>query len=253
LLAHGGNYGPFAGGDVMIIGKAYYKFLDRDDVNRVLNDGTVLISSLEYYRGLEKAAWGLIADRLEGASEMIMPDHFTITENSPELEMINNSGAAKGSARKLAHVESGGRINLGGATFVRVLPGHVYCASYGSFDELHRYYTVEAERKYNACLRITSFRRLARRIFRTGVILGTKMKFSDVFDRVAIDTVTYEARSRSINEGPMLEESPFKKELVFKPQQEVRIYFVAKDGLRAEDRIVVRIEDPSSIFSKMPF
>ena len=78
------------------------------------------------------------------------------------------------------------------------------------------------------------------------------MKFSDVFDRVAIGTVAYEVRSRSIMEGPMLEESPFKKELVFKPQQEVRIYFVAKERLRAEDRIVVRMEDPTSIFSEMP-
>lgn len=238
----------------MIIGKAYYKFLDRNDLSRVLNDGTVLVSSFEYYRRLEKDAWGLIADHLEGASEMTMPERFVVAENSPELEMINSSGVAKGLAPKFVHVESGGRVSLGGATFLRVLPaGHVYCASYGYFDELQRYYCVEAERKYNSCIRIASFQRLLRRIFRTGVILGTQMKFSDLFDRRMAGVVTYEARSRSILEGPMLDESPFKKEVIFKPQQEVRICFVPRDGLRAEDRLVVRIDDPASIFSEVPF
>lgn len=47
----------------------YYKFLDNADVNKVLIDGTMVISSLEYFRRLE-ANWADIGDPLEGASEL---------------------------------------------------------------------------------------------------------------------------------------------------------------------------------------
>lgn len=205
------------------MGPWYYKFLNRSDVARVLVEGTVLVSSLEYFRNLESEHWKLIADPHEGASELTMPEHFVATENSPELDMINNSRVAEGIALKAVHVVGSGRVNLSGAKFRRTLPGHIYCASNGYFDELSRYYTTEAELKYDACLRITSFRRLMRRIFRTGHIVGTQTKFSDLFYRGIFDRVSYEPRSRSIEDGPILDVSPFKKGLAFKPQCHSRI------------------------------
>jgi len=76
---------------------------------------TVLVSSLEYFRNLESERWKLIADRLEGASELTMPKQFIATQNSPELEMINNSGVAEGVALKVVHVIGNGRVDLSGA------------------------------------------------------------------------------------------------------------------------------------------
>ena len=235
----------------MITGTGYYKFLNRSDVARVLAEGTVLVSSLEYFRNLESERWKLIADRLEGASELTMPKQFVATENSPELEMINNSGVAEGVALKAVHVIGNGRVDLSGAKFRRTIPGHIYCASNGYFEELSRYYTMEAELKYDACLRVTSFRRLMRRIFRTGHIVGTQFRFSDLFYPGIFGRVSYEPRSRSIEDGPVLDVSPFKKGLAFKPQCEVRALFVPKDGVSVEDRLIVKIDDPASVFSEI--
>lgn len=236
----------------MQIGPAYYKFLNRGDVPRVLDAGTVLIRSLDYYRRLEAGKWGLIADRLEGASEMTIPDRFVVTADSLELTTINNSGAATGSALKFADVREGGVIDLSGATIIRTVPGHIYCASHGHFDELRKHHSQDAEFKYDACLRVSSLMRLCRRIFRTGIVVGTGTRFADLFEGYGIDKVTYESRSRSIADGMMLEESPFKKGLAFAPQQEARIYFAPRQGGVAADTLIVKINDPGSIFSAMP-
>jgi hypothetical protein len=53
----------------------YLKFLHTKDIDKVLGDGTLMISSLEYFRKLEEAEWPDIADPLEGASELtVRPD-----------------------------------------------------------------------------------------------------------------------------------------------------------------------------------
>ncbi len=229
------------------IGPTYYKFLDRDAISRVLVDGTVLISSLEYYRHLE-ASWGLIADRLEGAFELTVPRALVATENSPDLAMLNSSGLADGLAKTFAHVESGGRILVDpGACFIRTIPGYVFCAGFGIFNELRREFG-----NYDACLKMVSLRRLMRRIFRTGVRLDNGERFSELFVACKMGKVEYTPRSRPITEGPMLDVSPFKKDNRFEAQQEVRIFFVPRDGLSIPDRLIVRIDDPHSIFEEVP-
>jgi hypothetical protein len=230
---------------------AYYKFLDAADVDRVLKDGTVRISSFKYFRELEEKEWGLIADRLEGAAEMTTPKIFVLTENSRELDLMNNAGFMAGNIGKFANISGGGLISIGGAKFVHLVPGHIYCASYGEFEALKRYHTEEAEHKYNACLRIRDFEGLLDRIFRTGMISETHAKFLDLFDRYNIGRVEYEPRSRSVEDGKMLDASPMKKALVFKPQSEARIHFVPVEGQTAADRLIVKIDDPGSLFEQV--
>jgi hypothetical protein len=69
----------------------HYKFLDSAHVSNVLVEGTIVISSFEYFRRLEETEWGGIADRLDAATELKIPEHFVATENSPELEQLNNA------------------------------------------------------------------------------------------------------------------------------------------------------------------
>jgi hypothetical protein len=238
--------GALIDGGGVLIGPAYYKFLDRDAVSRVLVDGTVLVSSFEHYRRLE-ASHGLIADPLEGASELTVPRPLVATENSPDLEMLNKSGLAEGLAQTFAHAATDGRILVDqGARFIRTMPGHVFCVGYGFFDDLRSEFN-----NYDACLRILSLRRLMRRIVRTGIIVESGRRFSDLFVAGEIGKVEYEARSRPLTEGPLFELSPFKKEIRFKSQQEVRIYFAPWDGESPPDRLIVRIDDPQSIFSEV--
>jgi hypothetical protein len=50
----------------------HYKFLDSKDIDRVLVDGTMIISSLEYFRRLEEGKWTDIGDPLR-SPEPILP------------------------------------------------------------------------------------------------------------------------------------------------------------------------------------
>jgi len=101
----------------------HYKFLDAVDVPKVLIDGTIAISSLDYFRRLEESEWGTIADRLEGASELTTPSKFVVTENSPELAMLNSANIGHGMSKRFASVTEGGVINISAAKFVSTIPG----------------------------------------------------------------------------------------------------------------------------------
>lgn len=229
----------------------HYKFLDAADVPRVLTDGTIAISSFDYYRQLEEGEWGIIADRLDGASELTTPSNFVVTENSPELALLNSANIGHGMFRTVASVSGGGVINISGAKFVSTLPGYIYCVSWGPLPRLKQYMTESAERKYNACLKIRSLHRLRRRLFDTGWISELDCHFSDIFDQGVSGIVQYELRSRPLLEGPMLDPSPFKKAVHFQDQCEAQIYFVPKSGNVSPDRLIVRIDDPRSIFEEI--
>jgi hypothetical protein len=82
----------------------HYKFLDTRDIDRVLVDGTMIISSLEYFRRLDEAEWADIGDPLEGASELTIKGDFVIREDSPELELANNANIGLGMFQTFAKV-----------------------------------------------------------------------------------------------------------------------------------------------------
>jgi hypothetical protein len=235
------------------LANSYYKFLDAADVPRVLKDGTVVVSSFDYFRKLEEKEWGLIADRLEGATVLTTTKPMVIRENSPELAMLNNANIGLGMFKQFAKVSGGGVINMGGGiSFVHQIPGHIYCASVGKLEDLAAYMTKKAERPYNACLHIKDLPGLAHKILNEGKIAGSDKPFSDLFARAAVDVVQYIERSRAIEDGPVIEPTPFAKGKLFSEQSEVRIYFEPKIGAPAPpDRVIVKIDTPESIFEEV--
>ena len=58
---------------------------------KVMVDGTVIISSFDYFRRLEASAWDGIADNLDAATEFRFPNNFVVTAGSPELAQANNA------------------------------------------------------------------------------------------------------------------------------------------------------------------
>jgi hypothetical protein len=108
-----------------------YKFLDTTDIDKVLIDGTIKVSSFEYFRQLEAARWGDIADPLEGASELTAKGEFVLRENSPELEMANKANIGLGMFQKFAEVESGGLVDISNARFVHAIPNLFILCEYG--------------------------------------------------------------------------------------------------------------------------
>jgi hypothetical protein len=231
----------------------FYKFLDTADIDRVLVDGTIKVSSFECFRKLEVATWGDIADPLEGASELTAKGEFILRENSPELEMANKANIGLGMFRRFAHVESGGIVDMSNARFVHAIPNlFIYCASFGKIDELKTKMCVNAERPYNACLRISNLAALQRRIFESGWLKDLNCKVSDVFRPGLIQAVKYEARSRDIREGGVIEPSPFKKAMKYNPQSEVRVLLIPKDQAQIPmEQLIIKIPEPASLFTEV--
>jgi hypothetical protein len=231
----------------------FYKFLDTRDIDRVIVDGTLKVSSASHYRTLDEGKWGAIADPLEAASLLTVPDNFVIRENSPELEIANKANIGLGAFQKFAAVSGGGQINISGAKFIHATTElFIYSAAVGDLNRLTAEMCVKAERPYNACLKIADMGALRERIFDTGRIRGLDCKVSDLFEPGLIQRVEYEDRTRDIREGPVVEPSPFKKETRFKSQSEVRLLLVPKSTASIpRQELIIEIPDPRSLFEEV--
>ena len=228
----------------------HYKFLDSVHVPRVMVDGTIIISSFDYFRRLEEGASGEIADKLEAATEFRLPDDFIVTADSAELAQVNNAGIGPGMFEQFARVESGGRLVLSGARFIHQMPdAFIFSASWGVLERLRKYMCEEAQKPYSACLKIRSLHRLERSIFCEGYIRELDCQFSDAFERGQRGTVTYEVRSNSLPEA-VLSPSAFKKALRFKDQSEARITFIPKVAI-PHSRLTIQVPNPSALFERV--
>jgi hypothetical protein len=233
--------------------RGYYKFLDTPDIDKVIGDvGTVKISSVSYFRTLE-ASRGTIADPLEAASLLTVGEKFVLTEGSPELEIANNAGIGLGMFQKFADVSSGGVVDISGLKLMHTTQElFLYSASVGDLDQLTLDMCVNADPPYDACLRIADLGALRQRIFEAGRIRELDCKVSDLFEPGLIQQIEYEEGTRDIREGPVIEPSPFKKDVRFKHQSEVRILFVPKDGAEIPNKpLIIEIPDPKFIFKEV--
>jgi len=213
-------------------------------------DGTIIISSFDYFRRLEGSAWGEIADNLEAATEFRLPDDFIATADSAELAQLNNAGIGLGMCAQFARVESGGKLVLSGARFIHQMPdAFIFSASWGVLDSLRKYMCEDAPKPYSACLKIRSLHRLESCIFHEGYIRELDCKFSDVFERGQRGVVTYEVRSNSLPEA-VLPPSAFKKGVRFKDQSEARITFIPKVAM-SHSRLTIQVPNPSGLFERL--
>jgi hypothetical protein len=231
----------------------FYKFLGTMDIDKVLSNHTIKVSSFEYFRELEATEWGDIADPLEGASELTMKGEFVLCENSPELEMANKANIGLGMFRQFARIESGGIVNMSNTRFVHAIPNlFMFCASVGKIDELTTAICENAEKPYDACLRIVNLAELQQRIFESGWVRDLNCKVSDLFHPGLIQAVKYQARSRDIREGEVIEPSPFKKAEKYEPQSEVRMLLIPKEGAEiGKDTLIIEIAGPTALFTEV--
>lgn len=165
-------------------GNRCFKFLDTAHIDSVIFGGTVILSSLSHFRSLEETGcWGAIADDLEASSLLTVKRGLIVTENSPELEMLNNAGIGLGMAEKFADVSGGGSIvMMPGVRFIHRGPEvFSYSASAGNLSHLTKVMCVDAKRPYSACLEITDLSKLRARMFEEGQIIELGCRVSDIF------------------------------------------------------------------------
>jgi hypothetical protein len=228
----------------------FYKFLHTEHIESVLRDGTIVVSSLKYFRDIEDKQKPWIGDRLEGATELTTPERLTLTEGSAELEAVNRANIGMGMFKQFAQVSGGGRIEMGGVRFVHQVPSmHIYSCSSGSLDDLRTSMCVEAAEPYSACLRINDPVALAKAILDQGEVLETKVPVSAIFEKTERGMVLYEDVTRHLGDGPVIVPSPFKKAPQFAPQREYRLAFSpAAKGLA--DRIFIKVPEPGKHFAE---
>lgn len=208
-----------------------------------------MVSSFRYFRELE-SRWGAIADPLEGATELKVPKDYIVTEQSEKLKQINEAGIGLEMFKQFVRVESGGVIDLSGASFVHQLPDtYIFSASWGCLDQLKTNMCDSAERPYRACLKIRSLHRLEHQIFDEGRILELGVPFSQVFERGQRGIVRYEARANSLP-AAVLPPSALIKAPRFEHQQEARVTFLPR-GPIDHQRITISIPRPLSVFKMM--
>lgn len=230
----------------------FYKFLRSEDIDNVLRDGTLLLSSLKYFRDLEDTQRPWIGDRLEGATELTTPERLTLTENSPELEMVNRANIGLGMFTEgFAKISGGGRIELGGVRFVHQVPSlYIYSYSCGDLQELKKQMCVNAIEPYTACLAITDPGALLKAIMTQAEVLTTHAAVSTVFKDAGLGQVTYGEVEQDIRTGPAMAPSPFRKAFKFAPQQEHRLLFDPAVNDFPE-RIIVKLPNVARYFQEV--
>jgi len=231
----------------------YLKFINTEHIDRVLKDGTIIVSSFQYFRDLEATQGPWIGDRLEAASELTTPENFTLTEGSPELQRTNEANVGMGLfTGQFAQVSGGGRIEMGGARFVQqVEPMHIYSFASGDLDELKTRMCVEAQQPYDACLRIFDPSALAQAICDTGETPDGS-PFKALFAMIRHEPIKYEPVTQDILTGNAIAPSPFRKAPRFAPQSEERFVFVPiLGGPALADRITIQLTNPSSYFEEV--
>jgi hypothetical protein len=128
----------------------------------------------------------------------------------------------------------------------------IYSAAAGELNDLATAMCVDAEKPYDACLKIVDLVALRARIFGSGRIIGLICRVSDIFEPGVIQPVRYDSRSRDIREGPVIEPSPFKKDHRYRSQSEVRLLLIPKEGAQIpHTSLVIKIPDPASLFEEL--
>jgi hypothetical protein len=209
----------------------------------MLDAGTVKISSLTYYRGLEGSdQW--IADRLEGRVE-IDPGGIIVSENEDKLTPL-----LPHSLRNSVRAESGGTIQFAAGTKITVEHPDVYIfsASIGNLIELKDVMCRKSQEQYDACIAISSIERLAHRMFFRGRVLNLdNAKVSHLFSTFQCSAVSYNNLSRTPASGRAPEASPFLKDTKFESQSEFRIVLFPLRPIEYST-LLIRLPRPDQLF-----
>lgn len=226
----------------------FYKFLNAEHLDAVCRDGTLIVSSFQYFRDLEQKEGPWIGDRLEGATEMWTPEHYVLTEGSDELDTINKANIGHGMFEQFAVVSSGGVIDMSGVKFVTTVPPlYVFSFSGGDLETLRISMSRNTVRSYDACIRLLSPWKLLVAIMDEGVVVDLDVPFKRLFLNNMMDEVKYSQVSKSVTEGQSIPPSPFLKDVRFSSQNEHRIVFEPTQPI-TNDRLVVRVPRPETLF-----
>lgn len=221
-----------------------YKFLRTSDVDRVLVDGTVRISSLEHFRRLE-ASRQWIADRDEGSARLEIQNLSVTGGPGDAIAAATPPGSVP-----LVSMAPGVTAQFENISFQWACPNvHIYSASRGEYRDHHKSMGTDG---YDACLEIRDIDLLAHRLLHRGHIRElANARMRNCFARCEIADVTYEAMVRPPGAGRLPAPSPFRKDRAFAAQLEVRIAFWPVPNVTVPPVVTVVLDQGGDIFARV--
>jgi len=227
--------------------EGFFKFLSAQPIDRMILDGTVRISTLAHFRGLEGSQW--IADRNEGVTNVKVTN----------AAVRSGEGGAQAGEPWRPHgfhpiVQASGnsRIGFDSCIFSYAHPEvYVFCFSVGNLETLTQAMCRDAAVPYDACVRIiVPPELLAHRLLNRGSIieLGDKPA-KHYFARFSAQAVTYDWREHQHSAGQAPAPSPFQKDPFFQSQSEFRIVLYPKSPME-QQHLTIRLPHPEKVFSE---
>jgi hypothetical protein len=217
-----------------------YKFLHSRDIDRLLIDGTVRVSSLSYFKRLEGAQW--IADKLEGGVQIPIGRAIAFGVGGNAEKQLRDTAPA---GHRLPIEGSGGAMfTVSGITFEFSHPEvYIFCASIGELNTLRPNMTGPESADYNACVRIMHFDQLAHRILYPGWIIAPyRARANAVFGGVRFERVSYVNVIREPGSPKLPQPSPFVKHSTFSAQSEIRIVlYPLTNAPVAEANLIIQV------------
>lgn len=223
------------------------KFLRSEHIEHLIQEGTVRISRLSYFRVLEGNRW--IADPDE-ATTIVDAGGAILAAQAGEI--ITDNWTPPGFTQT-AKASDGGAIIFGSQVQLRYqMPdSFILCISLGEREQLVNAMCRDAKDPYDAAVQVLiPLDLLAHRIYYRGTIVELDhLPVQRAFSRFSFGCVEYDARPHHHTAGPAPEPSPFRKHADFASQSEARIVFEPMLNLQ-EQYLTIRLPKPERIFTE---
>lgn len=198
----------------------FYKFLNSEHLDIVLG-GNIRISRDSVFREIERQ-W--IGDRLENVSEAVFGRNGAQLYGAETVNAMAPPGRAP-----LVAVAPGVSVTMHnvGVGYVGA-PFYLFSCSHGKISRLVKNMCDDAPvgQRRDACVEICSLPKFAKILFDFGRVRvnGVQRRMTELFSSCDWHCLDY--RAMSVDPGSeMVEPSPFKKDIFFRGQSEVRVAF----------------------------
>jgi hypothetical protein len=220
-----------------------YKFLESQYINDLL-EGKIFSGRLIYYRLLEiveQNRW--IGDKSEGVA-VTTADNLCVSPDAP-----NPALRKKLEEDHITHIGEGASFSMTNSKFICENDCFVFCFSSGDLKQLTETMCdapPDPECAYDGCVSIVDPLALAKAIYDSGQLDGKLIR--DNFSISPPKLVNYEtAVERDYLKGGIAPADPFKKDLLYKPQQEMRIVLTPHHPIEG-DSITITVDNPDALF-----
>ncbi|RVL04765.1 hypothetical protein [Sinorhizobium meliloti] len=216
-----------------------YKFLNSCDVPKVMEDNTIKVGGLDYFRKLEGPLW--VADPSEGS--IIASSgaaHYPGRVPEHMARRYENMGMYFGDSIDVHVVDNGYRD--------RIDDLYIFCASLDPFESARKAMCEDAppDYRYDSCIMIHDVRSFFDHILATGRVKNGDqyVPVTQFFKGSQIGRAEY--MKRDVFEATREQipiNNPYLKPHELHPQQEVRMVF-ARQQHGVEDFFIVKMDDP---------